>query len=401
MSFGLRNYFPFIRSDKVTFHNIFQPIYLMLSLLGLFPYSVKYNSKSYKIIYRSLYLNVLYVILLISIISVFVVLHVQFILSYTDISPFTSTEMTYSNYVLELLLLFCACITAYLCAFKNKYKYVDILNKLTTFWFELPRNGYSIMRQLNFHVSVSITVLFLLLMSLFFLNFTRSEGSWKQILVVFSFIIPQIAQFVHIVFYCMLIFMVGALLSNIEDNCRDVANEKNHFTYSSVKNTSSSLTLKDIELVYVKVIQVKRDINEAFQPSILLTLLQCFHAMVGESYTLYYGIISPRSLTLHELFNTVVWISYQLTKVFAFAYTGNVLKVKVLKIGQTLHKIPTDRQDIRLNMEIQHFLSLIAHQGPEVTVYGFFFLDATLFFNVLASATMYLIVLVQLTGSDD
>ncbi|XP_059051587.1 uncharacterized protein LOC131846325 [Achroia grisella] len=72
---------------------------------------------------------------------------------------------------------------------------------------------------------------------------------------------------------------------------------------------------------------------------------------------------------------------------------------KVIKIGQALHKIPAVKEDIRLNMEIQHFISLISHQGPELTVYGFFSLDATLFFHAMASGTMYLIVLVQLAGA--
>ncbi|KAM3965341.1 gustatory receptor 68 [Aphomia sociella] len=347
----------------------------MLSLFALFPYSIRYHSKSVKIIRRSLYINFLCSVCILSVISVFTVLHIRFINFSIEQSAFTNTVMTHFNYVLEIVLSFCACIVVYIYVYKNKYKCVNILNKLIAFWFELPKSGTN-----------------------------------------------------H---------------KNVKTDC---------FTIEKIR--LPIITLKKLKSVYVKVIEVKREINEAFQASILMTMLQCFHAIVSQSYTMYYGTISTGALSAHEIQHFLSLITFQgpeMTVYGFFTLDATLLfhviasasmylivlvqlageeelesvYVKVIEVKreineafqasilmtmlQCFHAIVSQSYTMYYGTistgalsahEIQHFLSLITFQGPEMTVYGFFTLDATLLFHVIASASMYLIVLVQLAGEE-
>ncbi|XP_052747666.1 uncharacterized protein LOC113520759 [Galleria mellonella] len=68
--------------------------------------------------------------------------------------------------------------------------------------------------------------------------------------------------------------------------------------------------------------------------------------------------------------------------------------VQVTEIARALHNIPID-QNVDIMMQVQRFSTLMSYYNPIVSVYDFFPLDATLIFNVLASATTYLIIFVQ------
>ncbi|XP_075977942.1 uncharacterized protein LOC142977745 [Anticarsia gemmatalis] len=74
------------------------------------------------------------------------------------------------------------------------------------------------------------------------------------------------------------------------------------------------------------------------------------------------------------------------------AFNGPIL---IMKIAQALHAI-SENQDIGLLLEIQHFSSLMAHQNSKLTAYGFMDLDASLLTKVIASAAMYVVILMQL-----
>ncbi|XP_059052722.1 gustatory receptor 68a-like [Achroia grisella] len=176
---------------------------------------------------------------------------------------------------------------------------------------------------------------------------------------------------------------------------------QNNFTTPVMRRPQRKFTvpLRQLESIYIKTMEVKCEINKAFQTPIIFIMMQMFHALITNSHMTYHGTIFRAKYTIHELCIISLWTIMQLVKVYAFASSGDLLKLEVNKIVQLLHNIPIDRHTVRVMSEVQHFSSLISYYNPEVLIYGFFSLDATLSFNVIASVTTYLIILVQFDNS--
>ncbi|XP_039753358.1 uncharacterized protein LOC120628803 [Pararge aegeria] len=329
----------------------------------------------------------------------FLALHIQDVFLSSENASMTEVLMTQMNYVLELVSLVMFCAVAYISAFLNRASYLKIINTVTTTWYDTPpnRRNQSILSRLQFQVNfIAMGSLFAVLTLQLVVNFTRDNSLWKMILVALTFDLTQIIQFVTLALYYVLVMLVVALLTNINEHCLELVRDKKSISNGVIKVKSKQfVTLRQMELAYVKAFEIKTYINEAFQGPILASAIQCFHSMVSEAHIIYHGVVVEKNLTTHDVINCSIWIIYQILKIYLLAYAGNLLKLEALKIGQTLHNIPTENQDLRCLLEIQHFSSLMSYQRIEMTVYEYFPLDATLMYNMLASATMYLIILVQ------
>ncbi|XP_031766124.1 gustatory receptor 68a-like [Galleria mellonella] len=229
---------------------------------------------------------------------------------------------------------------------------------------------------------------------------TRNNSLWKIILVCNTFNISQTIQFVVILFYYWLMHMTGAILNNIKENCLAFTTEHLHregFTTPVVRrpNRNFIVPLKQLELIYMNTIEIKCEINDVFEAPIIFIMIQMFHALVTNTHMAYHGTILEATFSVNEFCIIALWTIFQIIKVYAFASCGELLKLEANEIAQVLYNIPTDTHTVTVMTEVQHFSSVISCLSPEVTIYGFFPLDATLLFNVIASATTYLIILVQ------
>lgn len=317
-----------------TNHNlksIFISVYILMTLIGIFPYSLKFNSKSCKVIRRSIYLNAMCAVTVNIALLGFLFFHVQHVVLYTRSSSFTETITTQINYILELVNLNLATFVAYIWAYKNRYNYIKILNCLSSSWTELPTYENRVLDKLYIQVQTCAAMVAMIFVIMVCVNFSRDDSLWKILLVSFSFNLPMIIQIIMIAFYSSLILMAVASLAIINENCLNLIKDKKYPMgyFIKVENRSATVTLRHLELVYVKVIETKREINAAFEASILVTLLQCFHCMVSESYIIYHGIAVKKNFSFHETFNCTLWLGYQVLKIFALAYTGDKLKCEV------------------------------------------------------------------------
>ncbi|XP_047991953.1 uncharacterized protein LOC125230736 [Leguminivora glycinivorella] len=199
--------------------------------------------------------------------------------------------------------------------------------------------------------------------------------------------VPDAIPSLVVAFYSAMVLLVVCLLKNIEEHCQMIVSTdrvRTAFATNSSESIDRRVTcgglgkdwvrVDNLEQVYVKVLEIKQDINNAFQAPISLIIIQCFHGLLSESHALYSRLVVDMSFDAHLLVEQT------------FLAT---------KIGQALHNIPTANQNNRLLMEIQHFATLMSFRKPVVTVYDYFSLDATLLFSKVASAAMYLVILVQ------
>nr|XP_021188277.2 gustatory receptor 68a [Helicoverpa armigera] len=373
---------------------IFKPLYIVLSLFGLFPYSIRFNNKrGVTIIKNSIYLNSLCAVSHILLLLSFLVLHVQYVYDCIGDTVMTRELLTQMNYIVELVIFIVFCLSAYICAFKNRLMFVKIINKIAnnTDPTSVEKALKQFRNQMNFTISFLIAVFLLQIL----VNFTRDDSFWKMILVFITFTLPQMIQFTILAFYHMLIMMLLVLLKNIRVHIINLAKDKIIIMDYFLKTESKVITLQNLESLYQKAFEIKKDINVAFQAPLLITTLQCFHTIVSESHIIYHGVVVERDFTLHPIINCSIWIIYQILKVQVMGRTGSLLKQEVLKIGQALHNIPTEKHDIRLLLEVQHFSSLILHQNDEITAFGLVTLDAALLSKIIASSAMYLTILVQ------
>lgn len=320
--------------------NIIKPLYFVISLFGLFPYSVQFSkSKSFlKIKNKSVYVNSLCGISIILTMIAFTTLHVQYIFFSTEYIGMTEDFVPQMNYVIEIVALVIFCITAYICAFINREVYIKIINSLGTTWVEMPpgRNCETILRRLQFQSSIIVmTVLLLLLLLQICVNFSRNNSVWKIILVATTFNLPQMIQFVSIAFYYVLIMMVVAILANINDIFLELDSNRNIKTDGFIKvRPKTTLSLRQLELAYIKAFEIKTYINRAFQAPILASSIQCFHSLICEAHIIYHGLVIDGTLTTHDFVNCSIWILYQVLKVYVIALSGTRLKeeVSLLKV---------------------------------------------------------------------
>uniref|UniRef100_A0A0V0J1G5 Gustatory receptor n=1 Tax=Cydia pomonella TaxID=82600 RepID=A0A0V0J1G5_CYDPO len=399
---SLRLYFsPFVKkNEELRLLQIFKPLYLVLSFLGLIPCSLDLPQGNVDciILHKSAFKHSCSAFLTLLIVYVFFGLHVYEVLTSHEENILADDKMAKANYIIELVTQFTFCNATYFCAFRYKEIYVSILKEITRSWDDLPYvNRGIILGHLRVKVNCGVIgTICLILLTLTAVTYAGSSSLWKRILITMSFNLPEMIQFILVAFYYVFVLMVVALLKNIEDHCRMFMKARR-----SIKNCSKvelgriPITLSQMQCVYVKALRVKRQINVVFQAPIMFSLLQCFHTMVSESYDICQGLLYQDNFTTHNLVECSYWVLLQMLKIYALARSGSLLKLEALKIGRTIHNIRSDDEEIKLLVEIQHFSTLMAFQSTEITIFGYFPLEAPLMFNMVAAAAMYLIILVQ------
>ncbi|XP_059053622.1 uncharacterized protein LOC131847920 [Achroia grisella] len=386
---------PFYKRN-IKFQDIFCPIYLLLCWFGLFPCNIKFSNstKKYKILHKSVIFNAICAVFYNLIIISLVIVHVRVLTN--ESRSIGLTVMTTINYSVQLITLMMSCIVTYICSYHKRFNYANILNKLACSWFSLPNTNCYILRRLYNHTLICITILIMIVLSLIIVVCTREGLIWESLLMTFSFDLPQFILYVVITFYYMLMLTIRAVLSNIKENCLNLMKVKNTPQYYiNLETKKSTVSTKYLELVYVQTIEVKCEIIKAFRMTIILILIQIFHAIVTIALTLYHQIMFHINISTYNIVVSALHLCFQILKLYALADSGDMLKIEVNEIARALHNIPI-KQNIGIMMKVQRFSTLISYFSPVVTVYDFFPLDATLIFNVLASATTYFIIFVQL-----
>nr|WCC57801.1 gustatory receptor 38 [Papilio glaucus] len=398
----LKNCFnPLVKlNDNLSLNDIFKPIYSVLTFLGLFPYSVKFNlnKQKYTVISKSIYVNSIYGVSVVLTVCLFLVLHFKEVFLTSELSSITEVLLNQINYILELTTLIIFITVTYVNAFLNRNKYVKILITIISTWKNLSKNNdsVSVLKSLYFKVNVLVKgCLFVVVVMQICLNFLQGDRVWRMILMFISYNFPQTIQFIMIIFYYVVIMMLVTLLANIEKHITQLqinrANEDKSFV-----QMKTITPVREMELFYSNAFEAKTNINLVFQYPLLVCIFQCFCGLVNKALIMYRGLIVERCISFHDIFNCSFWIVLHLFKIYLLASSGHALKIEVLKIGQTLHNIPTEGQNARWFMEVQHFSSAISYKNIEMTFFGCISLDATLMYNMLCTASIYLIILIQI-----
>ncbi|XP_047990895.1 uncharacterized protein LOC125230019 [Leguminivora glycinivorella] len=397
---SLRLYFsPFVkRNEELRLLQIFKPLYLLLSFLGLIPCSIEFPQGNVDciLLHKSAFKHSCCAFLTLLTVYVFFGLHVYEVLTSHE-DTIADDKMAKTNYIIELVTQFTFCNATYFCSFRYKDVYVSILKEITRSWDDLPHvNRGLILGRVRIQVNcVVIGTICLILITLTAVTYTGSSSLWKRILITISFNLPEMIQYIVVGFYYVMVLMVVALLTNIDEHCRMLVKARSSVRSSSSWKAPAPARLAQLRDVYVRALRAKRRINAAFQAPLLFALLQTFHTLVSESYDICQGLLYQDDFSAHNLTECSYWFMLQLLKIYALSRSGSLLKSEALKIGRTIHNIRSDDEDMKLFAEVQHFSTLMAFQGTEITIFGYFPLEATLMFNMVAAAAMYLVILVQ------
>ncbi|KAG7308804.1 hypothetical protein JYU34_006039 [Plutella xylostella] len=305
------------------------------------------------------------------------------------------------NYILELALGMLLNLLIYASAFIHAERYVRVLNTVSAAWTELPFVPNSqITRDIRYNIKrraflglAAVTAAHILLIS------TEVESQDTVIVNTLS-IFGVFIQYLMIVHFYCLIQLAISILQNITENAAHFMNLKksvlgNNDCWSADWEGKSGTTLSRLEVNYSKAYVAVAEVNACFQLPALASTVQAFHAMVGEAHALYHGVVVDHDVGPQKAIIIFCTVLSQVFKIYLLGHIGSILKDEASKIGPALHDIPTDKQDLRLMLEIQHFSNQIQFEEIELTVYGYFPLDATLLYNIITAAMMYLIIFVQ------
>lgn len=312
---------------------IFKPLYIYLRFFGLFPYSFTFleNKQQFKIIRKSIYFNALCAISNNMVIYAFCIVNIQEVITTVDDGFYVGALLSKLNYIIEMFSLLLVCNVIYLCTFINRHKYLKILNGISSAWLDFPIDIRSnILKNVYIRMCYVVVTLFTCTLLQFVVNSTRGESWWKIILVALSFIYPQIVQTATLAFHHILNVTLASTLTGINAMIQKYETHKNNvaMTFITVDGTAKTVPLRRIESVYCKISRITKDVNEIFRAMILVTVLQCLHSMISESYFIYTGFVS-RTHTPFTIINCSLWIGYQLLKIISVSYTGNLLKDEV------------------------------------------------------------------------
>ncbi|XP_045487099.1 gustatory receptor 68a-like [Pieris rapae] len=227
-----------------------------------------------------------------------------------------------------------------------------------------------------------IVILILIVLQIYF-N-TKQENILQKFVAGITLNMPQVIQFCFLAFYTTQVRCITAILARITEHC------------NSLKlSDEANMSIRQMELIYMKVFEIKMDINKVFEGPILVSLFQSFHALVSEAYLIYYAGLHTSNTSKTFVYNNGVWVTCQFMKIYLLSYSGNSLKAEAFKIGEALHYMTTEGQGLRWMMEVQHFSTMLKYQSMDISVFGYFSLNASLIFNMSASAITYLIIMVQ------
>lgn len=320
----------FTNPHKITIQQLIKPLYIALSLFGLFPYSVKFHDKkALTIIKKSIYLNSLCAVSYILFLSSFLAVHSRYVYESIGDTTMTREVLTKMNYILELVIFQLFCITAYFCAFINRCTYVKIINNMIKFVEPPNINMEKEVKRCRSQVNIILVCLLSVFILQICVNFTRDSPFWKTILVCISFLLPQMIQFTVIAFYYVLVLMLIVLLKNVKLHLNNLINSDTKITDYYTKVETKITTLQYMESLYSKAFEIKREIIAAFQAPLLVSTLQCFHAIVSEAHIIYHGLVVERDFSLHSVFNCSIWIIYQIIKIYIISRSGSLLSQEV------------------------------------------------------------------------
>ncbi|XP_063384266.1 gustatory receptor 68a-like isoform X2 [Cydia fagiglandana] len=398
---SLKQYFsPFVNKDEeLCLLQIFKPLYILLSALGLFPQAVRFPDgiKNTTLNIKNSIINSICTLFMIVIVHAFLVFHLQELNVSSKDNSMTEGKMTLMNYIADLVLEILFCTVSYFYVIRDRNVYIIILNDIAICWDRLAMGKRRlILGRLRVHINcVVLTTVLAMILVLAVATYTGDSGVWKMILVTLTFVLPDMIQFTMIAFYFVMILMVVAMLKNIEEEFKVISLVKNSVPNDLVE-ARLVVTINELRELYVKTLKIKRQINEAFQGPLLVSLVVCFFELVTMPHMIYHGLAFQANFTTHDDIECTVWVLNQLIKMYALAKSGALLKSQVNEIGRTIHNIPiSGDQDLKIYLDVLHFSSLMAYQDTAITIYGYFPLDSTLVFNMVASAAMYLVILVQ------
>uniref|UniRef100_A0A0V0J1A1 Gustatory receptor n=1 Tax=Cydia pomonella TaxID=82600 RepID=A0A0V0J1A1_CYDPO len=402
MSSALTKYFsPVVNhEEELCLLQIFKPLYVLLSALGLFPLSIKFPDGIYKtnVDLKNSTINSAFTIFMIIVIHGSFVFHLQELNISSKDNAMTESKMTLINFTVGLIIQVLFCTVSFFRVMYDRKIYITILNDMADCWERMAMGKRRLILgrlrvQVNCVVLPSVLLSFLLIL---ISQYTEIDlNIWKLILISLTFDLPELIQIAMLTFYFVLVLIIVALLKNIEEELILILHvAKNNRNYPV--EADMRMDMGEIMKVYVKTLGLKRQVNAAFQTSILVALMSTFHLLVSLPHLMYHGLTFQTNFSTHAIIECSAWAVNQLIKLYFLSRSGDLMTSQVNEIGRTIHNIPISGDlDWKVILEVQHFSSLMTYQDAKMTVYGFFPLDATLSFNMFASAAMYLVILVQ------
>ncbi|RZC37788.1 gustatory receptor 28b [Asbolus verrucosus] len=289
--------------------------------------------------------------------------------------------------------------TTWVCAIKNRDKFIDFLEKIIDFDINLQADGVYINYKRNekrilVQIITRLIVLFSVittLMSVAVINIRHFLMSVECmayfLLVINSAICHQSIE---------MVLMLKARYTILNKQIRSLIEYFKKNNIRTIGKNNKRLNLSKICAMHHHLTKLVKLFNEIFGVVLLLMFCVSFVVIVITLFYLTGALQAPR-IRFWGIFNPIL---SNVTLVMDVIYVCDVCYSTIEeanKSGELIHKIDTEDHDIR--DEIEMFSLQIANAQVEFNAAGFFPINYTLVFSIIGGVTTYIIILIQLSAT--
>lgn len=192
-------------------------------------------------------------------------------------------------------------------------------------------------------------------------------------------------------------------------------NEMNFFRHMRPPTDFDDLIL--FRKVYNKLYRSSLVINYSFGLSTLINLGNDFLAITLNAYFIFLSVQNEFT-TRHVLkvFQSIFWSFPHCVNIFAISAASHftiqtvriidstsfilLVSLQAIKTALIVHKIQNDLKSQEQNLFLENFSLQLLHQKIQFTAFGFFAIDFTLLYSIIAAITTYLVILIQFHVSE-
>ncbi|KAG7307778.1 hypothetical protein JYU34_006371 [Plutella xylostella] len=204
-------------------------------------------------------------------------------------------------------------------------------------------------------------------------------------------------------FFGCIVSMIDGRLQIINENIEKIIKRKNDKTLVATLNFEEfpkKFEVRGLSLVYDMIARVVASINEAFNLSLLLSIITTFAFMVGTILTslVYFRFAKGDKHSMGPLIMSVVWAIAGLSNIGMISYVCESLQKTRRKTMRLLNEIIMDYGfPGTARSEAKSFMELLNAWPLQMSIYHMATIDTSLVLKVMSASTTYLIVIVQMS----
>ncbi|KAF6209057.1 hypothetical protein GE061_014800 [Apolygus lucorum] len=215
-------------------------------------------------------------------------------------------------------------------------------------------------------------------------------------LIVSHFIVNPISGYTGIAIYIRFQLAVIMIFSNAAffTRCTRITGSAYFAITAQLSDSKTYNSMKDIQKAMEHLVSASEALNTVFGPQLLSITSTSFVLNTGNTYL----AITSNSTT--ESLVSVIWVIILSKLMLHIIQTCSWTTEKAKELDKTFYRTVLEDKTGDLSQEVRVCLHFTNNRKIAFTACGFFTIDFTLAGSMIAAATTYLVILIQIGGSE-